>query len=85
MAGGPDDWLRADGAEIGSARLRFTATGLEVGTVGWVFGAAALVVLALALISYRLGRRSDDHHSAAIVGFILGADLLVLAVNAALT
>jgi hypothetical protein len=54
-------------------------------TVVWVFGGAALLVLALGLVGYRRARRDDDRQTAAIVGFILGADLLILAVNAALT
>ena len=55
-----------------------------VTTVEWVFGAAALVVLILGAVLYRLARRDDDRQTAAIVSFIVGADLFVLAVNAAL-
>ena len=57
---------------------------LVVTTVEWVFGAAAVVVLILGAVLYRLARRDDDRQTAAIVSFIVGADLLVLAVNAAL-
>lgn len=52
--------------------------------VHWVLGAAALVVLVLGVVFYRLAHRDDDRQTAAIVSFILGADLLILAVNAAL-
>lgn len=55
-----------------------------VSTVHWVLGAAALVVLVLGAVFYRLAHRDDDRQTAAIVSFILGADLLILAVNAAL-
>jgi hypothetical protein len=55
-----------------------------VSPVHWVLGGAAVVVLALGLVFYRLARRDDDRQAAAIVSFIVGADLLVLAVNAAL-
>jgi nitrogen fixation-related uncharacterized protein len=55
-----------------------------VGTVGWVLGGAALVLLAVGLVAYWWGRPSDDRQAAAIVSLIVGADLLVLAVNAAL-
>jgi len=51
-----------------------------VGPVEWVFGAAAVVVLALGLVSYRMRRRSDDPQTAAILSLIVGADLLVLAI-----
>jgi hypothetical protein len=51
-----------------------------VSPVEWVFGAAAVVVLVLGLVSYRVRRRSDDHQTAAILSLIVGADLLVLAV-----
>lgn len=46
----------------------------------WVFGGAAVVVLVLGLVSYRMRRRSDDRQTAAILSFIAGADLLVLAI-----
>ena len=46
----------------------------------WVFGAAAAVVLVLGLVSYRARRRNDDRQTAAILSFIVGADLLVLAI-----
>ena len=59
-------------------------TDLMGSTVHWVFGAAALVVLVLGVVFYRLAHRDDDRQTAAIVSFIVGADLLVLAVNAAL-
>ncbi len=52
--------------------------------MGWVFGAVALVLLTLGLVSYRVGRPSDDRQAAAIVSLIIGADLLVFAVAAAL-
>ena len=55
-----------------------------VTTVEWVFGGAAVVVLVLGAVFYRLAHRDDDRQTAAIVSFIVGADLLVLAVNAAL-
>ena len=55
-----------------------------VTTVEWVFGGAAVVVLVLGAVLYRLAHRDDDRQTAAIVSFIVGADLLVLAVNAAL-
>jgi hypothetical protein len=51
-----------------------------VSPVEWVLGAAAVVVLALGLVSYRVRRRSDDRQTAAILSFIIGADLLVLAI-----
>lgn len=52
--------------------------------MGWVLGAAALVLLAVGVLGYRVGRPSGDRQAAAIVSLILGADLLVLAVDAAL-
>jgi hypothetical protein len=55
-----------------------------VTTVEWVFGGAALVVLVLGAVLYRLAHRDDDRQTAAIVSFIVSADLFVLAVNAAL-
>lgn len=51
----------------------------------WVFAGAALVVVVLGLVLYRLARRDDDRQTAAIVSFILSADLLIFAVSAALT
>jgi hypothetical protein len=53
-------------------------------TTGWALGAAALVLLALGLVGYRWGRPGDDRKAASIVSLIIGADLLVLAVSAAL-
>lgn len=53
-------------------------------TVHWVFGSAAVVVLVVGAVFYRLASRDDDRQTAAIVSFIVGADLLILAVNAAL-
>ena len=50
----------------------------------WVFGAAALVVILLGIVFYRLAHRDDDRQTAAILSFIVGADLLVFAVHAAL-
>jgi hypothetical protein len=55
-----------------------------VTTVEWVFGGAALVVLVLGAVLYRQAHRDDDRQTAAIVSFIVSADLFVLAVNAAL-
>jgi hypothetical protein len=55
-----------------------------VSTVGWVLGVAALLLLAVGLVGYRVGRPSDDRQAAAIVSLILGADLLVLAVGSSL-
>ena len=51
-----------------------------MGLVGWVFGAAAVVVAALGLINYRVTRLNDDRRTTAILSFIIGADLVVLAV-----
>jgi hypothetical protein len=48
--------------------------------VEWVLGAAAVVVLTLGLVSYRVRRRHDDRQTAAILSLIVGADLLVLAI-----
>jgi hypothetical protein len=61
-----------------------TRPSLTVSTLHWVFGGAAVVVLLLGALFYRLAHRDDDRQTAAIVSFIVGADLLVLAVNAAL-
>lgn len=47
-------------------------------------GAAALLLLAVGVVGYWAGRPSDDRQAASIVSLILGADLLVLAVDAAL-
>ena len=52
--------------------------------MGWILGAAALVLLALGLVSNRASGGNDDRQTAAIVCFIVGADLLVFAINAAL-
>jgi hypothetical protein len=43
-----------------------------------------LVVLVVGAVLYRLAHRDDDRQTAAIVSFIVSADLFVLAVNAAL-
>ena len=84
-ARGTDDReTRDDEADVDGAPLIPRLARPEVGTVQWVLGAAALVVVALGLVLYRLPRRDDDRQAAAIVSFIVGADLLVLAVNAAL-
>ena len=53
-------------------------------TAGWVLGAAALVLLTLGLIGYRLGGPSGDRRAAAIVSLIMGADLLVIALGTVL-
>ena len=50
----------------------------------WVFGAAALVVLTLGLVSYRIHRPKDDRQTTAILSLIIGADLLVLAIATSL-
>ena len=50
----------------------------------WVFGAAAVVVLTLGLISYGVRHRHDDRQTAAILSLIVGADLLVLAIATSL-
>ena len=42
-----------------------------VTTVEWVFGGAALVVLVLGAVLYRLAHRDDDRQTAAIVSFIV--------------
>ena len=49
-----------------------------------VFAGAAVAVIVLGLVFYRLAHRADDRQTAAIVSFIVGADLLVLAFHAAL-
>ena len=50
----------------------------------WVFGAAAVVVLAIGLRRYRVSRRNHGPQTAAVLSFIVGADLLVFAVVASL-
>jgi predicted anti-sigma-YlaC factor YlaD len=53
--------------------------------VGWVFGAGALVLLTVGVVVYRLSGQNDDRQAAAIVSLIVGADLLVFAIDAAVT
>jgi len=53
--------------------------------VEWVFGAAAVVVVALGLINYRARRGDDDRQTTAILSFIIGADLVVLAIATSFT
>jgi hypothetical protein len=52
--------------------------------VGWVFGAGALVLLAVGVVAYRMSGQNEDRLAAAIVSLIIGADLLVFAIDAAL-
>jgi hypothetical protein len=56
---------------------------MEASWMGLVFAAAAVAVMVVGLVFYRLAHRYDDRHTAAIVSFIVGADLLVFAVSAA--
>ena len=57
---------------------------MESSWMGLVFAAAAMAVMVAGLVSYRLAHRDDDRQTAAIVSFIVGADLLVFAVSTAL-
>ena len=58
---------------------------MEASWMGWwVFAVAAVVVIVLGLVFYRLAHRDDDRQTAAILSFIVGADLLVFAVHSAL-
>lgn len=45
----------------------------------WVLLAAALVVIAVGAIMYRLGRRTEAGQTGAILSLVVGADLLVFA------
>jgi hypothetical protein len=48
-------------------------------TVAWVLLVAALILLAVGVVSYRRGRRRDEGQTSAILSFVVGADLLVFA------
>lgn len=52
--------------------------------MGWVLGAAALVVLTVGIVTCARSRHSNEGKTAALLSFIVGADLLVFAVDAAL-